>query len=174
MTHREKPQEKSASNVRQYLLFMVSGLELAVRLESVSEIVPYEGVSTVPGTPAYVRGVLPVRGRVLPVIDLAVKLGRAPETPGKRTCILVVELSGDEGTRSTGIVMDGVATLLDVDERQVAAAPQFGAKVSVQHVQGLIPSARGMVPIIDVARVFATDELSELSSVAQMSLEHAP
>ena len=95
--------------VSQYLVFFVSGMEMAVPLACISEIVQYERVSEVPGTPPYVRGVVHVRGRVIPVIDLAMKLGRPPETPGKRTCILMFELSRDGRPLHMGIVMDNVA-----------------------------------------------------------------
>jgi purine-binding chemotaxis protein CheW len=159
---------------RQYLLFTVAGLQLAVALETVSEIVPYESVSAVPGTPPHVRGVVPVRGRILPVIDLAVKLGRTPEPPGKRTCILIVELQLPDGTLSVGIVMDGVATLMDAAERDIAATPRFGGAVKVQHVQGLLPTAQGMVPLIDVVRVFADDELSSLTHVTEAAAVGLP
>lgn len=177
MTSRDTPRALQRSNkaervadvTRQYLLFTVAGLQLAVALESVSEILPYENVSTLPGTPSHVRGVVPVRGRILPVIDLAVKLGRAPEAAGKRTCILIVELQLKEGPFSMGIVMDGVATLLDASEAELAATPRFGGGVKVQHLQGLLPTAQGMVPLIDLARVFADDELADISQVSELA-----
>src|SRR5262245_43717775 len=76
----------------QYLVFSVARTEVAVALEHVTEIVPYERVSSLPGTPDYVRGIVQLRGQVLPLVDLAIKLGRTPEPVTKRTCILVLEL----------------------------------------------------------------------------------
>jgi purine-binding chemotaxis protein CheW len=163
---RTTTQQQSVDTARQYLLFLVAGLELAVPLESVSEIVPYEGVSTVPGTPAHVRGVVPVRGRVVPVIDLAVKLGRTPEPVGKRTCILIVDVKANGAALAMGVVMDGVATLLDADAGQIAPKPSFGGGVQVRHLEGLLPTERGMIPLIDIARVFEVDELDGLAEVA--------
>lgn len=158
----------------QYLSFSVSAMEMAVSLAHVSEIVPYERVSNVPGTPAYVRGVVHLRGRVIPVIDLAVKLGRTPQPVGKRTCILMLELVLDEGRFPLGIVMDGVATLLDVDASQIRPAPRFGASVEVKYLEGIVPTERGMLPLIDVCKVFAGDELAEVAAVAYDAAPDAP
>jgi purine-binding chemotaxis protein CheW len=154
------------SSVSQYLSFMVSGLNLAVPLERVSEILSYEGVSAVPGTPAFVRGVVHVRGRVIPVIDLAVKLGRQPDAVGKRTCILMLDLEYAGEHLELGVVMDGVASLLDVDRQQIAPPPRFGAGVEVKYLQGLLPTEQGMLPLVDIARVFASEELVEVAAAA--------
>lgn len=153
----------SASSVAQYLVFVASKREMAIGLAHVSEIVPYEGVSPVPGTPAYVRGVAHVRGRLIPVIDLALKLGLPPEPNTKRSCILMLDLTLDGQAFPIGIVMDGVATLLDLDGSQIKPPPRFGAGVDVKYLQGLVPTERGTLPLIDFACVFATDELTQLA-----------
>jgi purine-binding chemotaxis protein CheW len=152
-----------ASSVAQYLVFVASKREMAIGLAQVSEIVPYEGVSPVPGTPAYVRGVAHVRGRLIPVIDLALKLGLPSEPNTKRSCILMLDLSLDEQAFPVGIVMDGVATLLDLDTSQIKPPPRFGAGVDVKYLQGLVPTERGTLPLIDFARVFASEELAQIA-----------
>ena len=154
-----------ASAGAQYLVFSVSSGDLAVALSYVLEIVPYERVSDVPGSPAYVRGVVHLRGRVLPVVDLAVKLGRTPRPVTKRTCILILELRGEGARLPMGVVMDGLATLLEVDKNQIVAPPQFSRGSDVRFVEGLIPTERGMLPLIDVERLFGDEELSEVASV---------
>lgn len=162
----EKTARASAPDELQYLVFFVSGMEMAVPLARVSEIVPYERVSEVPGTPSYVRGVVHVRDRVIPVIDLAEKLGRAAERPGKRTCILMFELSRDGRTLPMGVVMDNVAKLLDVPTSQIAAPPRFGEQVESRLLSGLLPTERGMLPVLDVERVFGDAELAQVAAVA--------
>jgi len=152
--------------VAQYLVFTVSGMEMGVSLAHVSEIVPYERVSAVPGTPPFVRGVVHVRGRVIPVIDLAVKLQRVPEPVGKRTCILMVELQVDGRTVPLGLVMDGVATLLDVEITQIQPPPRFGTDVEVRYLEGLVAREGGMLPLLDVALVFGADELAQVARTA--------
>ncbi|MDB4975846.1 MAG: chemotaxis protein CheW [Myxococcaceae bacterium] len=154
-------EQSSERRMAQYLVFVVAGLEMGVSLERVSEIVPYERVSIVPGTPAYVRGVVHVRGRVIPVIDLAIKLQRSPQPATKRTCILMLELDHDGRRIPFGLVMDGVATLLDVDRSEVQAAPRFGTTAEVRFLEGLLPREAGMLPLLDVERAFADQELSQ-------------
>ncbi|MEY4508150.1 MAG: hypothetical protein RLZZ450_272 [Pseudomonadota bacterium] len=153
-----RPEEGSSphKSSAQYLVFVVSGMEMAVALAAVSEILPYERVSELPGTPPFVRGVAHVRGRVIPVVDLAVKLGRKSEPTTKRSCILMLELSlhGAHATASdalltVGIVMDGVATLLDLERSQIRDAPRFGNHIETRYVDGLVPTESGMLPIID-------------------------
>lgn len=157
----------SASHLAQYLVFVASKREMAIGLAHVSEIVPYEGVSPVPGTPAYVRGVAHVRGRLIPVIDLALKLGLPPEPNTKRSCILMLDLTLDGQSFPVGIVMDGVATLLDLDNSQIKPPPRFGAGVDVRYLQGLVPTERGTLPLIDFARVFASQELAQIAAGTQ-------
>lgn len=153
----------------QYLVFYVSGMEMAVSLARVSEIVPYERVSPVPGTPPYVRGVVHVRERVIPVIDLAHKLGRVSEPPGKRTCILMFELSRGGRSLPMGVVMDNVAKLLDVPTAQIAPPPRFGAEGENHLLAGLVPTERGMLPLLDVERVFGDAELAQVAAAAEAS-----
>ena len=165
----EKPSDMH--HVSQYLVFSVSRMEMAVSLACISEIVPYERVSEVPGTPSYVRGVVHVRGRVIPVIDLAQKLGRAAEVPGKRTCILMFELARQGRPLPMGIVMDNVAKLMDVHASQISAPPRFGAAVESRLLAGLVPTERGMLPLLDVERVFGDDELAQVAAVAETNAE---
>jgi purine-binding chemotaxis protein CheW len=162
-----KTSDAQQPSVSQYLVFCVSNMEMAVSLACISEIVPYERVSPVPGTPPYVRGVVHVRGRVIPVVDLAQKLGRTPEPPGKRTCILMFELSRSGQSLPMGIVMDNVAKLLDVPASQISAPPRFGADVDGRLLAGLVPTERGMLPLLDVERVFGDEELAQVAAVAE-------
>ena len=162
-------QDVSAASVdhasAQYLIFSVSKLEMAVALACVSEIVPYERVSVVPRAPEYVRGVVRVRGRVIPVLDLAIKLGMPPEVATKRTCILMLELELAAKRMPVGVVIDGLAKLLDVELALISPAPRFSTGVDVKFVEGLLPTERGMLSLIDLQQVFASDELAEVHSI---------
>jgi purine-binding chemotaxis protein CheW len=152
--------------ISQYLAFSVSGRELAIDLAQVSEILPYERVNSVPGTPAYLRGVTEVRGRWTPVLDLALKLGLPEIELTKRSCILVLDLKVQGESLPLGLVLDGVATLLDLDSSQISPPPRFGSGVEVRYVRGLIGTERGSVPLIDITQVFAGEELEHLAEQA--------
>lgn len=174
--HDDKPEQtaEAQSATAQYLMFSVAKREMVVRLAYVSEIIPYEGLSSVPGTPAYVRGVVHVRGRVIPVIDLALKLGLQAEATGKRSSILMLEPQLAGQYLPLGIVIDGVATLLDLEVSQVKPAPRFGAGIDVRYLEGLVPTERGTLPLIDFARMFAVDELAALASSTQAATSTPP
>jgi purine-binding chemotaxis protein CheW len=148
--------------ISQYLVFSVSGRELAIDLAQVSEIVPYERVSGIPGTPAYLLGVTEVRGRWTPVIDLALKLGVAATPITKRSCILVLELQVQNESLPVGMVLDGVATLLELDAAALNPPPRFGGGVEVKYMKALIATERGSLPLIDFAHVFAGSELEHI------------
>ena len=154
----------ASATSRQYLMFSVSGNELAAALASVTEIVPYERVSPVPGMPVYVRGVVHVRERVIPVVDLAHKLGLSALTTPKRTSILLLELELSNERIPMGVIMDGVATLLEVDANRIRPAPRVGAIIAVEYIEGLLPTERGMLPLLDFQRVFGSAELERVAA----------
>jgi purine-binding chemotaxis protein CheW len=161
----------SASSTRaltqQYLIFSVTGLEMALPLEHVSEILPYEHVSDLPGKPEFINGVVHVRGRVTPVVDLAVKLGRPALHTTNRTCILMIEVEVDAERLPFGIVVDGVATLMDVDTSTIRKPPRLGTSVDVRYVDGLVQTPRGMLPLIDVSRMLARSELEGVRALRE-------
>jgi chemotaxis signal transduction protein len=167
----------SASSIRasaqQYLVFTVSGLEMGLRLESVSEILPYEQVSDLPGKPDFIRGIVHVRGRVTPVVDLAVKLGRPALPTTNRTCILMIEMDVPGERLPLGIVLDGVATLMDIDSSSIRKAPRLGMSVDVRYVDGLVQTQRGMLPLLDLARVFGGEELEGVRALGEEDLSEA-
>lgn len=151
----------------QYLVFSVAKLELAIGLSHVSEITPYERVSLLPGTASYVRGVTQVRGRWTPVVDLARKFGLAPEPITKRSCILILELQINGELSPVGVVLDGVATLLDLDISHISPPPRLGLAVDAAYVTGIVATERGSLPVVDFARVFEPAELAQLASGAE-------
>lgn len=162
-----------APRISQYLVFSVSARELATDLAQVSEIVPYERVSHLPGTPAYLLGVTEVRGRWTPVIDLALKLGLPASPITKRSCILVLELEVQNESLPVGMVLDGVATLLELPAAGLSPPPRFGGGVEVKYMKGLIATERGSLPLIDFAHVFAGSELEHIVAGAAQANNQA-
>lgn len=156
----------SDASLRQYLLLAISGLELGIPLARVSEAIPYDGFSPLPGAPSHVLGLVHVRGRVVPVFDLGPALGRAASVISKRSCVLMLELSMDGEPLHVGVVMDGVASLLDVDEGEIRPAPRLGAQVSLQHIRGVVPTQRGILPLVAIETLFAEEELRALGEIS--------
>lgn len=161
------PDTSAASiSARQYLVLSISGLELGIPLERVSEAIPYDGFSPLPGAPDHVLGLVHVRGRVVPVFDLAKPLGRRACSISKRSCVLMLELSLAGEPLHVGVVMDGVATLLEIDEQEIRSPPRLGAQALLRYLRGVVPTSRGILPLIAIETLFAEEDLHRLGEIA--------
>lgn len=147
------------SEIVQLLTFAVAGEEYAVGILRVREIIQYEDVTRVPMTPPWVRGVMNLRGSVVPVVDLAVKLG-LPETPvGPTTCAVIVEVELAGQFAVMGVMADSVDQVVDLPATGIEPPPAFGTRVRVEYLQGLAKLEKGMALVLDIDRVLSADEL---------------
>jgi purine-binding chemotaxis protein CheW len=153
---------QETSEVRQYLSFQLAGADCAVGILQVKEILQYETITRIPSVPACIRGVLNLRGAVVPVLDLAVKFGLPETALTKRTCILIVEaaLGGERGV--VGVMADAVREVLELTPADVEPPPSFGTQVRVDYLVGLGKAPGGFVLILDLDRVILASE-EELS-----------
>jgi len=113
--------------VSQYLTFSVSGESFAIPISAIKEIIEYRQPTDVPMMPAYIRGVINLRGRVVPVIDLAVRFGRARAEVSKRTCIVILEIAQDGQQQDLSVLVDAVSAVVDIADADIEPPPQFGA-----------------------------------------------
>jgi purine-binding chemotaxis protein CheW len=159
-----RPETTSSTdrNVQQYLTFMIAGEEYAVSLLKVREIIEYDTVTEVPRTPEWIRGVINLRGSVVPVIDLAVKLRQAPSVAGKLTCIVITEIECEGDATVMGIMADAVRQVIDLKPQDVEPPPTFGTRVKVDYLLGMARSGKKFCLILDTEKVLSTDELLEL------------
>jgi purine-binding chemotaxis protein CheW len=155
--------EQTAST--QYLGFFVAGDECAIGILRVKEIIEYDAVTRVPATPPWVRGVMNLRGSVVPVIDLAVKFGLPPGAVTRRTCIVVVETELEGERVVMGVMADSVSQVLDVLPGDVEPAPAFGTSVHVDYLLGIGRLADRFVLLLDIDRVLSASELLKVTSV---------
>jgi purine-binding chemotaxis protein CheW len=168
--------EASAGSVKQYLSFVVGGTDFGVPILKVKEILQYEGVTRVPGTPASIRGVINVRGAVVPVIDLGVKFGK-PEVPEtKRTCVLVVETKTKDETLTLGVIADAVSEVVDLANDDIEPPPAFGTGVKLDHITGMGKVGKGFVILLDIDRVLTASEadLAAAAAAAEAAGEGLP
>jgi purine-binding chemotaxis protein CheW len=164
----------SQATQQQYLTFSVRGDEYAVAILRVKEIIAFDGVTRVPRTPAYIRGVINLRGSVVPVIDLATKFGLPASSISARSCIVLVETALAEHSTVVGIMVDAVSQVVELAEHDVIPPPQFGARVRVDYLVGLGRVAEKLVLVIDVDRVLAAEELLDLVTMADAEAALAP
>lgn len=143
----------------QYLTFFLAGEEYAITILQVTDIIECGAVTRVPGTPPWIRGVHNLRGTVVPVIDLAVKFGLPATEVTRRTCIVIVELKADDETLIMGVMADSVHQVVDFTADQVQPAPAFGPRVRVDCLLGMASSNGKFVLLLDIDRVFSSDEI---------------
>ena len=142
-----------------YLTFALANEEYGLEILKVREIIGYIDVTAVPQTPHYVKGVINLRGQVIPVVDLRGKFGMETTDVTEETCIIVVEIT--QGTRrcSTGIIVDRVQEVLDIPAGDIEDAPQFGASVSIDFILGMAKVADSVKILLDIDRVLVGDKL---------------
>jgi purine-binding chemotaxis protein CheW len=146
----------------QYLTFMLAGEMFAVGILGVNEILEYQSVTEVPMMPAYVRGVINRRGTAVPVIDLVVRFGKPSSAVGKRTCIVIVECGSADRRQVLGIVVDAVNAVLDISAAEIEPAPDFGAQIRRDFIQGMGRINEKFVVLLDLDHVLLHDELNAI------------
>ncbi len=155
-------------DVQQYLTFMIGAEEYAVSLLKVKEIIEYDTITEVPKTPEWVRGVINLRGSVVPVIDLAVKFRQSPSVAGKLTCIVITEVECEGEATVMGVMADSVRQVIDLKPQEIEEPPSFGTRVKVDYLLGMARAGKKFCLILDTEKVLSTDELLELpDSVAE-------
>lgn len=156
----------SAEARSQYLSFFIAGDEYAVNILRVKEIIEYDAPTRMPAMPACVRGAINLRGRVVPIIDLAAKFGLPGSTVTRRSCIVVVEVLVDGEPTVMGMIADAVSQVLDLQPGQIENAPSFGTRVRAEYLDGLGTSGQQFVLILNIDRALAVGALPDGTTAA--------
>ena len=143
---------------KQFLSFTLAGGDYAVGILQVKEILQYETVTRVPSVPPSVRGVINLRGSVVPVIDLAVKFGLAPMPVTNRTCVLIVEADLEGEKAVMGVLADSVREVLELGPADVEPPPTFGTAIRVEFITGMAKVGKGFVLLLDLDEVISARE----------------
>jgi purine-binding chemotaxis protein CheW len=147
------------SEQSQYLGFHIGGEEYAIGILRVREILEYDTVTKVPATPPSIRGVINLRGRVVPVVDLAVKLGLPESVVTKRSCVVVVEMVLEGERTVMGLLADAVSQVLDLPASEIEPPPPFGTRVRVECLLGMGRAGKRFVLLLDIDRLLSTDDV---------------
>jgi purine-binding chemotaxis protein CheW len=148
----------------QYLTFMLAHEQFAVGILGIKEIIEFQGVTEVPMMPACVRGVINLRGAVVPVIDLPARFGRTSSAVTKRTCVVIVEAGcGSDERHVMGLLVDAVNEVLDISPADIEPPPAFGARLRSDFIQGVGKVRGKFVLLLDVDRVLSIDEIAGLA-----------
>ena len=151
-----------AAEQSQYLTFVLGGEMFAIGILAIKEIIEFDKLTSVPMMPRFVRGVINLRGAVVPVMDLLARFGRKPSEVTKRTCIVIVEVAAEEGAQVIGVLVDAVNEVLDIADTEIEPAPAFGARVRSDFIAGMGKVAGKFVIILSVDHVLSASEMGEL------------
>jgi purine-binding chemotaxis protein CheW len=159
---------KSGVEARQYLTFTLGGEMFSIDILSIKEIIWYANLTEVPMMPSCIRGVINLRGAVVPVMDLSARFGK-PSTPvTKSSCIVIIEIeAATEGEhQNMGVVVDAVQAVLEIPASEIEPAPSFGSKIRVDFIEGIGKVNGKFVILLDVNRVLSTQEIGAMGQAA--------
>ncbi|HYM62442.1 MAG TPA: chemotaxis protein CheW [Thermoanaerobaculia bacterium] len=157
----------STADLNQYLTFYLAGEEYAIPVLKVIEILEYNIITKVPSTPAWIRGVLNLRGAVVPVVDLAAKLGMPPTEIAPRTAIVIVEVPVDGERLVMGFIADSVHQVAEIGAAGIQAVPAFGPKVRIDYLAGMSRNGDRFVLILDIDRILSAQEILAVSAAVE-------
>jgi purine-binding chemotaxis protein CheW len=160
----------AAGQTQQYLTFVLAGEVFAIGILAIKEIIEYSNPTGVPMMPDYLRGVINLRGLVVPVIDLAVRFGKPASPVTKRTCVVIVEIELDGERYDIGAVVDAVNAVVEIPASDIEPPPDFGARIRTDFIAGMGKIDGRFVILLDSRHVLAPAELGSLAG----ALDGAP
>ncbi|MCK5310494.1 MAG: purine-binding chemotaxis protein CheW [Desulfobacteraceae bacterium] len=150
-----------------YLTFTLEEEEYGIGILKVKEIIGMMSITSVPRTPEYVKGVINLRGKVIPVIDLRSKFDMESIEYSERTCIIVVEIDSESSTALIGIVVDAVSEVLNIKEEEIEETPTFGTKLNTDYILGMAKIEGGVKILLNIDKVLSNEEMSSLEKAAK-------
>ena len=161
------------SETRQYLTFSLGGEPFALDVAHVREILEFTNITKVPRTPEFMRGVINLRGSVVPVIDMRLKFGLPDTEKTVDTCIIVVEVSLDEGSTVLGALVDSVQEVFELEPDLIEPAPKIGIGISTEFIKGIGKRENKFIMLLDIERTFSPEELDLTEKAGQDEVARA-
>ena len=149
-----------------YLTFTLDNEDYGIGILKVKEIIGVMPITSIPRTPEFLRGVINLRGKVIPVVDLRLKFGMEAIEYTERTCIIVVETEGQAGTVMIGIVVDSVSEVLNIKGDDIDESPTFGSKLDTGYILGMAKMEGGVKILLDIDKILTGDDIAVLEKAA--------
>ena len=149
-----------ADAAAQYLTFQLDGETFATSILGIREIIQYRAPTPVPSMPACVRGVINLRGAVVPVVDLQARLGRADSSISKRSCIVILATEQAQGPQVIGVLVDAVNAVIELADHDIEAAPSFGTHIRRDLLRGMGKVGERFVVLLEMEQVLRVDEIA--------------
>lgn len=159
----------SITETRQYLTFQLGEEVFAIDVSHVREILEFNTVTKVPKTPEYMRGVINLRGSVVPVLDMRLKFGMTMTEKTVNTCIIVVEVSLDGETTIIGALVDCVQEVFELEPDKIEPAPRIGIRLKTEFIKGMGKRDDTFIIILDIDKVFTAEELTVIDTDIKMA-----
>ena len=147
-----------------YLTFALGQEEYGLEILKVREIIGCMEITHVPKTPDYIKGIINLRGKVIPVVDLRTHFGMEEIDVTEATCIIVVEITQDDHHVETGIIVDQVSEVLDITDEQIEEAPQFGSNVDTQFILGMGKIGDSVKILLEIDKVLNSGEIIDIAA----------
>ncbi len=161
--------EHTDNATRQYLTFILDDEVFAQDITKVREVLDYVNITKVPRTPDFMRGVINLRGSVVPVVDMRLKFGMEPTKQTVNTCIIIMEVVLEGETAVVGALADSVQEVLELDSSQIEPPPRIGTRLNIEFIQGMGKKGDEFIIILDTDRVFSAEELAIASASADLA-----
>ena len=158
--------DAKADREGKYLTFTLAEEEYGIGILKIKEIIGMMPITPVPQTPEFVKGVINLRGKVIPVVDLRLRFGMEEIDYTERTCIIVVEIGGETGTVQTGIVVDAVSEVMNMKGEDIEDSPSFGTRLDTGYILGMAKMEGGVKILLDIDKVLTAEEIEELKKSA--------
>jgi purine-binding chemotaxis protein CheW len=162
----ELTESKTANLAGKYLTFILVDEEYGLEILKVREIIGMMAITGLPRTPPFVRGVINLRGKVIPVIDLRTKFGMTAVADTTETCIIVVDVTASAGVVQVGILVDSVSEVLDITGEEIEEAPSFGTNLDTEFILGMAKTKGAVKILLNIEKVLSSEELDSVANVA--------
>jgi purine-binding chemotaxis protein CheW len=156
----------AAAEPQQYLTFSLDNATLAMGILRIIEIIEFRELTPVPMMPSFIRGVLNLRGAVVPVVDLKARFGRGPANVSRKSCVVIVELRSDEGKQDIGVMVDQVNAVVEIAAGDIEPAPAFGSGLRPDFISGMGRLNDRFVVILDLDSLLCVEELAQAAATA--------
>lgn len=157
--------QTSNQEQHQYLTFRLRDEEFGVGILQVKEILEYGTLTRVPMVPNFIRGVINLRGSVVPVIDLGARFQMAPGEVGNRTCVVIVEVERENELGTMGLMVDAVSEVVEIAARDIEPPPPFGAGIRLDFIRGMAKMERKFVMLLDIEKILSDGELAVIQTL---------
>ncbi len=170
----DSEQAGQAAEQSQYLTFFIADEEYAVSIIRVKEIIQYDTLTKVPKTPHWIRGVINLRGGVVPVVDLAVKFGLPETAITSAACIVITEVEIEGELSVMGVLADAVSQVIELKPDDIEPTPAFGTRINVDYLVGMGRSGKKFVLMLDIDKVLSAEELLDTAGLSSEGTPSAP